>query len=170
MRKRICSNLRYSRMRHLLSMLIGIVVLLSTTGVPRVQHLCGGIVQSAGIWIGAIGCNHESESTATCSTHTSTLKERPSSPSTCCNKAEVLQANEKEDCCTNLVEWEPSQNDLAFSDKNVLEGFSPFVSTVAHLSVQLIPTGPETLPYVRPPPLVPIPQTRRRALLQVYSC
>ena len=148
-------------------MLIGIVVLLSTTGLPRVQHLCGGIVQSAGIW-GSSGCNHEKASIHSRTAHAPVVNEKPAS--SCCKKTAVAESDQKKGCCTNQVDWEPSQLDLAVGDDLVLEGQVSFVFSHASY-VARIPVSSEDLnPYVRPPPQIPIPQSRRRALLQVYRC
>ena len=157
-------------MRQCLTMLIGIVVLLSTTGVPHVQHLCGGIVQSAGIWIGEAGCNHEDASISSCSSIAQVKQDQHASAVACCKKPAIAQAEKEKDCCTNQVEWEPSQFDLAICDQLVLEGHIPFVIPATNAVALLNPSATEIRPYIRPPPLVPVPQTRRRALLQVYSC
>lgn len=156
-------------MRQCLSILIGIVVLLSTTGVPHVKHLCGGIVQSAGIWMGSLSCDHDMASMPSCSSHAPAKAKQHSSPVSCCKKPSANQSKKK-DCCTNQVEWEPSQLDLAVSDPFVLEGHVPFVFSVTHVVEVLHNSDRAINPYVRPPPLRATPQTRRRALLQVYHC
>ncbi|MFK8057901.1 MAG: hypothetical protein AB8F78_17370 [Saprospiraceae bacterium] len=157
-------------MRQCLTLLIGIVVLLSTTGLPRVQHLCGGIVQSVGLWVGNAGCNHDAAPLQSCTSNASADQGSEVPADFCCKKPTADEASKKKDCCTDQVEWEPSQNDLAFSDQLILEAQGSFITPILTGTLSLLPRGTEMRPYVRPPPRASIPQGRRRALLQVYRC
>jgi len=168
--KRICPPLRYLIMRQCLTILIGIVVLLSTTGLPRVQHLCGGIVQSAGIWLGTSGCDHEIASTHSCTAHAFEKHEQHNTPPSCCTSQASKEASKQKSCCTDQVDWEPSQLDLAIGDDVVLAAQPTFGFTIAHHVADSPISRESSNKYARPPPPWPAPQSRRRALLQVYRC
>jgi len=168
-RKLFSLHLRYSIMRQSFLVLFSMVVLFSTTGVPHAKHLCGGIVQSAGIWMSSLSCDHDIASVPSCSSHASAKAKKHSSSVSCCKELSANQSKKK-DCCTNQIEWKLSQLDLAVSDPLLLEGHVPFVFSVAHVVEDLHNSDEAINPYVRPPPLRITPQSRRRALLQVYHC
>jgi len=153
-----------------LSILFALVVLLSTTGLPRVQHLCGGIVQSAGYWVKTSNCCSAAPSADQCASKEALIKASTKSTS-CCTALSVVEHKQK-DCCSNEVEWEPSQLDLALGDQIALEGYELPSFKVQFCSNRILTKSIELSPCARPPPLryVTISQTRRRALLQVYCC
>jgi hypothetical protein len=90
--------------------------------------------------------------------------------SSCCENPSALDAENK-GCCTDQVDWEPSQLDLAFADQSPIEGFSPSgFPVLINQTSNVFVIEEVQRPYVRPPPPIPIVQTRRRALTQVYRC